>query len=269
MENWVQLPFVKQHKLYVSRVPYEITLSKGVSIVSSGANSTQDDSDTISDDRISDAESQCIGRALTQLSTIPAAKVHFWGATQYTETRNAVLVMISVVGSKPWASLWRLMSKSFSISVFITGTALFASSTLVAMTMAVMALTLVLGAGVFSRAIAGWMVRKVADEEPMIHVIVNSEDEASKAICCILKLSSADGAHVQVEIRGHVFVNGRRVASRRRWNVATFGVLASPYDLLRARDSHDPITRSDHVTGLGSGDQIVGPPGSLARNETV
>lgn len=269
MENWVQLPFKDKHRLYVSRVPYEITLSKGVSILPSGASSNQDHSDTVSEDGISDAESQCIGRALTQLSTIPAAKVHFWGSTQPTETRNAVLVMISVVGSRPGASFWRLMSKTFSIGVFITGTALFASSTLVAMPMAVMALTLVLSAGVFGRAIAGWMVRRVADEEPMIHVIVNSEDEANKAICCILKLSSADGAHVQVEIRGHVLVNGRRVASRRRWHVSTFGVLASPYDLLRAQDHHDLKAPDGHSTGLLSGDQTVEPLGSPARNETV
>lgn len=192
---------MKQHKLYVSRVPYEIGLSKGESIFSSALNRAQDgrdDSGVVSEDATSDAESEGAGRALTQLYTIPAAKVSFLGSTQFTETRNAVLVMISVIGSAPFASLWRLLSKSVGIAVFITGTALFASATLISLPIAVMALTLVLSAGVFSRAIAGWMVRRVADEEPMIHVLVNTGDEANGAPCRILKLNSADGAHVQV-----------------------------------------------------------------------
>jgi hypothetical protein len=145
--------------------------------------------------------------------------------------------MVSIVGNGKFASLWRLLSKSISIAVFVTGTAMFASVTLVSLPMAVMVLTLVLSAGVFSRAIAGWLVRRVSEKEPMIHVIVNSEDEANHAICRILKIEIANGPDIQVEINGHVFVNGRRVASRSPWHVAILGVLANPYDLRRADSS--------------------------------
>ena len=271
-ENYVQLPFIKQHRLYVSRVPYEIALSKGESILSSvrqDASVSVANSTAASDDAASDVESETVGRQLTQLYTIPAAKVTFLGSTQFTETRNAVLVMISVVGSTPFASFWRLLSKSVSIAVFITGTALFASATLVSLPMAVMALTLVLSAGVFGRAIAGWMVRRVADEEPMIHVIVNTRDEANGSICQILKLHWADRAYVQVEIDGHVFVNGRRVGRRTKWHVAILGVLAKPYDLLRARDKSEDRAEGAGLAGLLEGSESGRRTGSIAGNEIV
>lgn len=135
--------------------------------------------------------------------------------------------------------------------------------------MAVMALTLVLSAGVFGRAIAGWMVRRVADEEPMINIIVNTRDEANGAICRILKLNSADGAHVQAEFHGHVFVNGLRVASQTRWYITILGVLADPYDLLRARGPHDLASHIAVSAGLLGGDHIEGKPGLPVRNEVV
>jgi hypothetical protein len=222
-ENLAQLPFSKQHKLYVSSVPYDIVIGGGASILKD-RNRTQ-------------SEPENVGLALKQLPTLPAARVTFTGSTQYTESRNTVLVMVSIVGNGKFASLWRLLSKSISIAVFVTGTAMFASVTLVSLPMAVMVLTLVLSAGVFSRAIAGWLVRRVSEKEPMIHVIVNSEDEANHAICRILKIEIANGPDIQVEINGHVFVNGRRVASRSPWHVAILGVLANPYDLRRADSS--------------------------------
>lgn len=132
-----------------------------------------------------------------------------------------------------------------------------------------MALTFVLSAGVFGRAIAGWMLRRVADEEPMIHVIVNTRDEANGAICRILELNSADGAHVQVEINEHVFVNGLRVASRKRWYVAILGVLADPYDLLRARDPYDLTSHSAVSVGLLSDDHTNRMSGLPVRTKVV
>jgi hypothetical protein len=181
---------------------------------------------------------------------MPAAKVSVLGSTQFTESRNAVLVMVSVVGSNSLASFWRLLSKSISIAVFITGTAMFASVTLVSLPMAVLALTLVLSAGVFGRAIAGWMVRRVAEEEPMIHVIVSTLEEAHQSVCCILKLKLEDGSDVQVEIDGHIFVNGCRVATRSRWYVSILGVLANPYNLLLANENPNAASQPLMVDDL-------------------
>jgi len=218
-ENKVQLPFKKQHKLYVSTVPYQIALSGGESLVT-------DHHRTLSD-------FERVQQALPQLDTMRTAKVRFTHGTEYTRPRNTVLVMISVVGYRgAGATVARLLSKSSSLAVFITGTAMFASVTLVSLPMAVLAITLVLSAGVFGRAIAGWMVRMVAVKEPMIHVIVTKEEEANHAIARILKVELGDDdAHVQVEINGHIFVNGWRVSKRPRWHLALFGVMSRPYDL--------------------------------------
>jgi hypothetical protein len=217
IENLVQLPFSKQHKLYVSRVPYQIELSGGEAIVIDPQTTLRD--------------SEKVGESLEQLASKPGARVTFPHGTIYTKSANTVLVMVSVAGSSKFGSVWRLLSKSVSIAVFITGTAMFASVTLVSLPMAVLALTLVLSAGVFGRAIAGWMVRTVAEQEPMIHVIVNHDHEANSAIARILVMQLPDNTHVQVEIDGHIFVDGRRVSKRRRWHLAMFGVLSSPYDL--------------------------------------
>ncbi|KAH7083744.1 hypothetical protein FB567DRAFT_446817 [Paraphoma chrysanthemicola] len=226
-DNLVQLPFRKQHKLYVSRVPYKLTISGGESI--------------LTDPLRARSEPDNIGRALKHMETMPAGKVSFSGSTQYTQPRNTVLVMVSISGNTRLASVSRLASKAISIAVFVTGTAMFASVTLVAINMAILVLVLVLSAGGFSRAIAGWLVRRISEKEPMIHVIVNSEEEANQAMCRILKLRLIEDVEgyndVQVEIDGHIFVNGRRVATRSKWYVAVLGVLANPYDLLLANDN--------------------------------
>ncbi|KAL8896486.1 MAG: hypothetical protein Q9207_007681, partial [Kuettlingeria erythrocarpa] len=48
-----------------------------------------------------------------------------------------------------------------------------------------MTVTLVPGAGVSSRAITGWIVQGVNKTEPMLHVTVNSTQEAQRVIARI------------------------------------------------------------------------------------
>jgi phosphotransferase system HPr-like phosphotransfer protein len=241
MENITQLPFLKQHKLYVSSVPYELDISGGESLLTGVHGRTESEPDS---------EPKHVGLALKQLHTMPAARVVFLGSTQFTKSRNAVLVMVSIVGtnSRKRASFSRLLSKSASIAVFVAGTAMFASVTLVALPVAVLVVTLVLGAGVFGRAIAGWLVQTVSETEPMIHVIVKDEDEANHAVSRILSLKLEHEEKVQVEIGGHIFVDGRRVATRSKWWVAICGVLANPYDLRRA--NNNPLAAVEPPEGL-------------------
>ncbi|GIZ46185.1 hypothetical protein CKM354_000932300 [Cercospora kikuchii] len=269
-ENFVQLPFIEQHKLYVSRVPYNISLSGGESIFTNNLQQRRGSEDLELALKRTVTEHENVGLALTQLHTMPAAKVTFHDSMEHTIPRNSVLVMVSVTGNaKSSGSFWRLISKSVSIAVFITGTALFASVTLVSLPMAVMALTLVLSAGVFGRAIAGWMVRTVAEQEPIIHVIVNNTEDANKAIRSILKLkldTEPVTADVQVEIHGHVFVNGRRVAKRSRWYVAVLGVLAKPYDLGRVREPFGHGSVGSNSTGLLPGEVSTAGHNSPAAN---
>ncbi|KAL8769229.1 MAG: hypothetical protein Q9209_004730 [Squamulea sp. 1 TL-2023] len=226
-ENWAQLPFKETWKLFVSDVPYDIRVRGGDSIVTKL--STVEDS---------------VSDVLDGLASLKAGTVTIQGSRQYTRPRNAVLVVISVVshGDQPIRSLLRLLSKCTSIATFVTGTALFASVQLLALPMAVFILTLVLAAGVYGRAITGWIVQGVSKTEPLIHVIVNSTQEAQHVIARILSLDeygTEDSEYpdetvtrkLQAELHGHIFVKQRRVAHRSKWNLKTWGVLARPYDL--------------------------------------
>ena len=90
------------------------------------------------------------------------------------------MVIVSVVGQNKGDQIWRLLSKSLSVGVFVAGTAIFASVTLLSLIMAIVVLTLTLAAGIFGRAIASWIVGRVSGTEPMIHVISSAEQEPTR-----------------------------------------------------------------------------------------
>lgn len=119
------------------------------------------------------------------------------------------------------------------MAVFVTGTAFFASVTLLSLIIAVVVLTITLAAGIFGRAIASGIVSHVAKTEPMIHIISGTKEEAYRAIGEILKLKSNDGSPFQVEINGQILIDERRVATRSWLKVAILGVLAEPYDIVK------------------------------------
>lgn len=194
---------------------------------------------------------KAIERAVGQLKTITPGIVHIVSGTETTAPRNAMLIIVSVIGSEGEEgsrlnaqSFWRLLTKSASIAVFVTGTAFFASAQLLALPMAVMALTLLLAAAVFGRAIASYITTSVSTSEPMIHVIVNSRSEAYQVIARIMLLThdsprreqnaeagAAAVRDIQIELNGHIFVNCKRVAQRSRWWLNVLGIMAKPYDL--------------------------------------
>lgn len=200
-----------------------------------------------------------VTHVLRQLGSLRAGTPTFRSSQQHIRPRNAVLVMVSVIsnGNPCLGPALRLFSKCASIATFVMGTAFFTSTQLLALPVAVMTLTLVLGAGVFSRAIAGWIVHGVNKTEPMLHVIVNSTQEAQHVIARILSLNKYAGiqAHgdemrkIQVEIDGHVFVKQRRVAYRTPWYLRTLGVLAEPFDL-RKVGVWEPARKGSQNTSL-------------------
>lgn len=167
-------------------------------------------------------------RQLKELKALKPAKINFLGSSLQTDARNSVMVMVSIVGQRKWDPIWQRLSRVFSMAVFVTGTAFFASAALLSLIMAVVVLSLTLAAGIFGRAIASWIVSHVASTEPMIHIISNTEEEAYQAIAEILSLKST-----QVEINGHILINERRVATRSWIKVAMLGVLAEPYDIMK------------------------------------
>lgn len=223
----------------MSNIPYEVNIRGGDSILPQLENP--------------DGTAK---EVLDQLASLRAGTATLRGSKEYTRSRNTVLVMVSVATECQGRirSLMRLVCKCLSIATFVTGTALFASVELLALPVAVMTLTLILAAGVFGRAITGWIVSGISKTEPLIHVVVNTTQEAQHVIARILSLDNYDSQEtgekevrkIQVELGGHVFVSQRRVGHRSKWHLKTLGVLAEPFDV---RTVHYSETSSDVFQG--------------------
>ena len=146
----------------------------------------------------------------------------------WSSSRVPFYVIISLEGiSGPHAAL-RVFSKAFAIGVFVTGTAIFASAQLIAMSMAIAVLCLVLGAGVFGRVIGLWMVSEMMKTKPVLHRVVKSRGDAAEYIDRILNI---DG--LVVDVMGHVIVNGRCIQRHNQiFSLASWlGLLAGPFDI--------------------------------------
>jgi hypothetical protein len=217
IENLVRLPFRAQYKFYVSDVPYEITLERGDSVLHLG-----------------------IANDLRQLPTLRFARVRFADRQIFTNPRQSMVITVSVVGVNNTATraILRLCSKALNIGVFIMGTFMFASVTLVPVPMALLLLVVLLSASIFGRAIVGWLVRVVSSSDPFIHVITEDEMAANHAVKAIFGTRFEDfgeapaARKVQVEFEGHIFVDGRRVFRRSPWYVHILGVMSKPWNLL-------------------------------------
>jgi hypothetical protein len=146
----------------------------------------------------------------------------------WASSRHSFMVVISISRVTHFKATLRVISKAISVGVFAAGTAAFASASLVTISVAVTTLCLILGAGVFGRVAAMWMVSEMMKENPLIHRVVANEAEADTFIHEILSTSG-----LTVELLGHVFINGRCV---KRYNKLlswfnVFGILASPFNV--------------------------------------
>ncbi|KAI1744682.1 hypothetical protein F4680DRAFT_468605 [Xylaria scruposa] len=144
----------------------------------------------------------------------------------WASSRHSFMVIISVTRVTHLKATLRVASKAVSVGVFAAGTAAFASASLITISVAVTALCLILGAGVFGRVAAMWMVSEMMKENPIIHRVVHTESEAETFINEVLNTSG-----LTVELLGHVFINGRCV---KRYNTLfswfnIFGILVSPF----------------------------------------
>lgn len=226
-ENWSNLPFDQQWRLFVSDVPYRVEIRDGDDIMN----------------QLSTSE-ESVSRSLQRLGRLRAGRVIHKGSRVKTQAVNTVIIMVSVVAhDSTFRSVKRLVTKMSSLGVFVTGTAFFAAVQLLALPMAVMVLTFILAAGVFGRGFANWIVTRIDREEPVIHIIVKDAKEAHQVISRILELDDKDLPDeyamtddkarrlIQIEIGGHVFVKHRRVAHRSRWHVLVWGIMADPFDL--------------------------------------
>jgi hypothetical protein len=159
LEDRAHRPFKKTYKLYVSSLPYEVEASGGQPITDYFSNSA------------------AFENALKQLRTLRPVTLSYFGSSLRTRTRNSVIVTVSILGQKKWEPIWQRPSKGLGVAVFVCGTAFFASVLLLSLIMAVVVLTLTLAAGIFGRAIAGYIVNHVARTEPMVHIISRTKEE--------------------------------------------------------------------------------------------
>ena len=122
--------------------------------------------------------------------------------------------------------------------------------------MATFALTCVLAAGIFGRAIASWIVAGIETAEPMIHFVADSEDEAYYVLSRLFMISHADlenpgSRRIQLELGGHIFLERRRIAARSPWLSWILGILRRPFDVLKVV-CEDKDTESWDLENLGS-----------------
>lgn len=239
MESWAQFPFEGNWSLFVSDIPYDAGVQNGDNILSKLINSDVSAHDM-----------------LHELASLKAGTVKLYGSKQHTRSRNAVLVMVSVASQKRnlLRSALRLASTCISIATFMASTAFFASVNIVAPSVATMVFLLILAVVIYGRASTEKLVSYVSKTEPLIHVIVDTKQEAHRVIARILSLDRHDNNEtgenevrkVQVELGGHVFVNQQLVGRRSPWVLRTLGVLATPFDLMTVDTSRIiPYDRSE------------------------
>ncbi|KAI1343875.1 hypothetical protein F5Y15DRAFT_180729 [Xylariaceae sp. FL0016] len=156
-------------------------------------------------------------------------------ATGSSYPRTCFHVVISVHRiSKPHAFL-QVVAKACSVAVFAFGTAIFASASLMSISITLMLLCIILPTGVGGRVIAMWIVDVMSQHsKPIINKMVKSEEEAGKYFNALAKLQ------LQMEVHGHVIVNGSVVKSRHKlFTAATyFGLLAKPFDINLIADDY-------------------------------
>ncbi len=150
----------------------------------------------------------------------------------WAASKDPFYVIISREGVDVRKTVLRLVSKLFSVAAFTFSTALFASSTLVTISFATIAMAMILSAGIFGRVTAMWISSVLMRDRPVLHRVVKDKKEASIFIEAILRKDN-----LICEVLEHVVINGRCVERygllrRLRWS-RFLGVVARPYDVRR------------------------------------
>jgi len=143
--------------------------------------------------------------------------------------KTVFYVIISCEGIHKYHVALRLFSKLFSAGAFTFSTALFASASLMQITIATVIMTMILAAGIFGRITAMWISGIIMQDKPVLHRIVRTEKDANIFVEAVLRKQG-----LVCEVLGHVIINGRCVQRRKRldWGNVV-GVLARPIDIMR------------------------------------
>ena len=221
VDSWAQLPFDHYVRLYISDLQIDYTVDGGVTILGN----TKEN--------------------LLQLDTLKPGKLSIVGSAESTSARNTLLVNISIardVNDKNgrvthfWRYALQLFLKLGSVTIYVFATSIFAAVSLLALPMAQMVLMLIVGAGICTRTIVGNIVYSMMQQGSLLHIIVNSEEEANNVIAEAFRhqLDADEDTKFQIEVQGHVFVDAKRIKSRSVWRRRLLGALASPHDFTRS-----------------------------------
>lgn len=209
-ENLVADPFTKNYTLRVCKAPNNVRISDSAPPV-------KNDKFTYALDRIEAGVNTHNRITINRLE--PS-----------TSSRTCFYVIISIEGMSVWQSIAQIISKASTVAVFAFGTALFASSTLLSISAALMVLSLVMSAGVLGRVVAMWIASEIIrNNRPILHAVVRDREEAAKYIDEILEM---DG--LLIELKGHVIMNRYCILRKHPWfSWSTYiGLLAKPFPVV-------------------------------------
>ncbi|OWP04676.1 hypothetical protein B2J93_5695 [Marssonina coronariae] len=213
LENFSGVPFTYQTTLRISKAPAGLELPRNLTRITPTAHelSSNPSLSTIGKLRRDRMNTRSV-------ITLPGS---------YAWNRNCFYVVLSVEQIKTWHASLRVFSKAFSVGVYAVGTALFASAQFVSITIALMTLCMVLGTAVLGRVLSLWMARSLMSNDPIIHKIVRDDAAASRELDMIFAIEG-----LQVEVLGHIVVDGYSVTRRYEWLTISkyIGVCAGPYE---------------------------------------
>lgn len=215
-DNYVAAPFKSSWTMRVSRAPSNINVSPGAPYL------VDQDREVNIITRLRQGVS-----ARTQLSKTGNGTSDWSGSCFY--------VVVSIEGVTGWHAVFTAISKGCTISVFAFGTAIFASSTLMSISAALMLLAVVLSCGVMGRVVAMWIASVMTEtSEPMLHKIVKDREQAARYLEEILSRKG-----LLVEVGGHVLMSGQVIQRRNEWFTAAkyIGLLARPVPVYKLADN--------------------------------
>jgi hypothetical protein len=126
-----------------------------------------------------------------------------------------------------WLKVLRLIIKAGDVTIYVLATSVFASVALVALPMAQMLLMVIMGSGVFSRAIASGLVTAAHEELPLIHLITEDEATGDYLMLKVMKMQSEDTSiSYLLEMDGKLWSCPRYIGNTNPWARRLFGFFA-------------------------------------------
>ncbi|PNS15558.1 hypothetical protein CAC42_817 [Sphaceloma murrayae] len=151
-------------------------------------------------------------------------------ANPHQTTQLNIALKINEDRIPTWIALLRFFSKAVGVTIYVFGTSVFAAVALLALPMSQMILVLVMGAGVFSRALAAGLVSLMREQglAAVLLVCVDQEETADRLLLQALEYRGTAEKRVVSEVDGMAWERGECVGRRSRWWRLGLGMLTRP-----------------------------------------